>query len=135
MLNKNKQKFMNELLKVIVREEINYSDPITQFVKLLHGDANLEAAQAKLKECKLVFEIDYFLHKFYSDFLESARMSIFDAYCHIHREIDLKFLASKLSMNPGDAEVWIVNLIRNAKLLAKIDSKTGKVIMSGPFGR
>lgn len=32
-------------------------------------------------------------------------------------------LANKLNMNPEDAERWIVNLIRNARLDAKIDSK------------
>jgi len=32
-------------------------------------------------------------------------------------------LASKLNMSPEDAERWIVNLIRNARLDAKIDSK------------
>ena len=32
-------------------------------------------------------------------------------------------LAEKLNMKPEDAERWIVNLIRNARLDAKIDSK------------
>lgn len=38
-------------------------------------------------------------------------------------------LASKLNMNPDEAECWIVNLIRNARLDAKIDSKLGHVVM------
>jgi len=32
-------------------------------------------------------------------------------------------LAEKLNMAPEEAERWIVNLIRNARLDAKIDSK------------
>ena len=32
-------------------------------------------------------------------------------------------LAEKLNMTPDEAERWIVNLIRNARLDAKIDSK------------
>lgn len=32
-------------------------------------------------------------------------------------------------MGPEDAERWIVNLIRNAQLDAKIDSKQGHVVM------
>lgn len=32
-------------------------------------------------------------------------------------------------MNPDEAECWIVNLIRNARLDAKIDSKLGHVVM------
>ena len=40
-------------------------------------------------------------------------------------------LADKLAMqDKEEAELWIANLIRNAKLDAKIDSATGKVIMS-----
>lgn len=34
-------------------------------------------------------------------------------------------------MNEDIAECWIVNLIRNARLDAKIDSKLGHVIMGG----
>ena len=38
-------------------------------------------------------------------------------------------LAEKLNLNYEEAERWIVNLIRNSTLDAKIDSKTGTVIM------
>lgn len=38
-------------------------------------------------------------------------------------------LAEKLNMTPEDAEKWIVNLIRQARLDAKIDSKEGHVVM------
>ncbi|MEQ2217258.1 Eukaryotic translation initiation factor 3 subunit E-A, partial [Xenoophorus captivus] len=38
-------------------------------------------------------------------------------------------LADKLNMSPEEAERWIVNLIRNARLDAKIDSKLGHVVM------
>jgi len=38
-------------------------------------------------------------------------------------------LADKLNMTVDEAERWIVNLIRNAKLDAKIDSKMGHVMM------
>lgn len=38
-------------------------------------------------------------------------------------------LADKLNMDPSEAECWIVNLIRNARLDAKIDSKLGHVVM------
>lgn len=39
-------------------------------------------------------------------------------------------LAEKLNMNTNDAEAWIVNLIKNARLDAKIDSRRGHVVMS-----
>ena len=40
-------------------------------------------------------------------------------------------LAEKLNMEVDVAECWIVNLIRNARLDAKIDSKLGHVVMGG----
>ena len=38
-------------------------------------------------------------------------------------------LAQKLNMKPTEAERWIVNLIQQAKLDAKIDSQAGNVVM------
>lgn len=37
--------------------------------------------------------------------------------------------ADKLNMEPSEAERWIVNLIRTARLDAKIDSKLGHIVM------
>ena len=38
-------------------------------------------------------------------------------------------LAQELNVKPTEAERWIVNLIRQAKLDAKIDSQAGNVVM------
>lgn len=38
-------------------------------------------------------------------------------------------LAAKLNMTEEDAEKWVVNMIRNARLDAKIDSEKGHVVM------
>ena len=42
-------------------------------------------------------------------------------------------LAEKLDMSPEHAERWIVNLIRNARLDAKIDSEKVTIYSSGFF--
>jgi hypothetical protein len=42
-------------------------------------------------------------------------------------------LAEKLNIDINGAEKWIVNLIRNAGLPAKIDSKTNQVIMEDQY--
>jgi translation initiation factor 3 subunit E len=57
------------------------------------------------------------------------KIFIFETYCRIHQCIDIGMLSQKLNMNYDDAERWIVNLIRNARLDAKIDSKMGTVVM------
>lgn len=43
--------------------------------------------------------------------------------------LSFRMLAEKLNMTAEEAERWIVNLIRNARLDAKIDSKFGHVVM------
>ena len=44
-------------------------------------------------------------------------------------------LAKKLNMNQESAEKWIANLIRNARLNAKIDSQQGTVVMGSQHPR
>jgi hypothetical protein len=65
--------------------------------------------------------------------MENARLFIFETYCRIHQCIDIAMLAEKLNMDQEAAERWIVNLIRNAKLDAKIDSAAGHVIMGTQY--
>ena len=55
--------------------------------------------------------------------MDNARLLVFEAYCRIHQCIDLRMLAAKLNMDESAAEKWVVNLIRNADLNAKIDSQ------------
>ena len=57
------------------------------------------------------------------EFVDNARLLVFEAYCRIHQCIDLRMLAAKLNMDESAAEKWVVNLIRNADLNAKIDSQ------------
>jgi translation initiation factor 3 subunit E len=61
--------------------------------------------------------------------MEEARVFVFENYCRIHHKIDLKNLGEKLAMDRDRAERWIVDLIRNAMLDAKIDSEEGCVVM------
>jgi translation initiation factor 3 subunit E len=39
-------------------------------------------------------------------------------------------LGEKLNMSYGEAELWIMNLIKGSKLDAKIDSVSGTLIMT-----
>ena len=57
------------------------------------------------------------------EFVDNARLLVFEAYCRIHQCIDLRMLAAKLNMDESAAEKWVVNLIRNADLNAKINSQ------------
>jgi len=95
----------------------------------LYVSFDFEAAQRKLRECESVLMNDFFLVSCRDEFIENARLFIFETYCRIHKCIDIKLLAGKLGMDQEAAERWIVNLIRNARLDAKIDSANNHVIM------
>uniref|UniRef100_A0A5F9C579 Eukaryotic translation initiation factor 3 subunit E n=1 Tax=Oryctolagus cuniculus TaxID=9986 RepID=A0A5F9C579_RABIT len=102
---------MKDLVKVIQQESYTYKDPITEFVECLYVNFDFDGAQKKLRECESVLVNDFFL-----------------VAC-LEQCISINMLADKLNMTPEEAERWIVNLIRNARLDAKIDSKLGHVVM------
>uniref|UniRef100_A0A8C5L125 Eukaryotic translation initiation factor 3 subunit E n=1 Tax=Jaculus jaculus TaxID=51337 RepID=A0A8C5L125_JACJA len=116
---------LKDLVKVIQQESYIYKDPITEFVECLYVNFDFDGAQKKLRECESVLVNDFFL----VDFIENAHLFIFETFCHIHQCISINMLADKLNMTPEEAERWIVNLIRNARLDAKIDSKLGHVVL------
>jgi len=128
--NKRRRSMLKDLVKVIQQERYTYSDPVTKFIECLYVDFDFDTAQQKLGECDKVLENDYFLESMLDEFRENARVFVFETYCRIHQKIDIGMLAEKLNMeNAEDAERWIVNLIRNASLDAKIDSKANHVVM------
>jgi translation initiation factor 3 subunit E len=129
IINKKRRNVLKELIKLIKSEKYIYSDPVTDFILCLFVDYDFEGAQKKLKECETVLANDYFLTACVDDFVENARLFIFETYCRIHETIDMKMLATKLNMDQESAEKWIANLIRNARLNAKIDSQQGTVVM------
>merc|ERR1712134_176979 len=128
--NKRRKNLLKDLVKVIQQEQYTYSDPVTKFIECLYVEFDFDQAQVQLSECDTAIVGDYFLNGLRDEFLENARVFIFETYCRIHQKIDIGMLAEKLHMeNAEDAERWIVNLIRNASLDAKIDSKANHVVM------
>jgi len=131
IINKqNRRTMLKDLVKVIQQESYAYRDPITEFIEHLYVNFDFDAAQQKLRQCKDVLLNDFFLVAVLDDFIENARLMIFETFCRIHQCISINMLADKLNMTGEDAERWIVNLIRNARLDAKIDSQQGHVVMA-----
>ncbi|CAH1774824.1 unnamed protein product [Owenia fusiformis] len=127
--NKRRRTVLKDLVKVIQQESYKYRDPITEFLECLYVNFDFDGAQQKLRECEKVLVNDFFLVACLDDFIENARLFIFETFCRIHQCISINMLAEKLNMPSEEAERWIVNLIRNARLDAKIDSKLGHVVM------
>uniref|UniRef100_A0A2P2LT46 Eukaryotic translation initiation factor 3 subunit E n=1 Tax=Rhizophora mucronata TaxID=61149 RepID=A0A2P2LT46_RHIMU len=140
IVNKRKRTQFKEFIKVIQQEQHTYKDPITEFLACVYVNNDFDGAQKKMKECEDVIVNDPFLGKQVEDgnfstvplrdeFLENARLFIFETYCRIHQRIDMGVFAEKLNLNYEEAERWIANLIRSSKIDAKIDSKSGTVII------
>ena len=129
VVNKRRRNVLKDLIRVIQQEQYEYTDPITEFLRCLFVDFDFDGAQEKLAQCEQVLENDFFLVATKDAFMEAARQFLFETYCRIHQAIDINSLAGKLGMDNEATEKWIVNLIRNARLNAKIDSKAGTVVI------
>jgi translation initiation factor 3 subunit E len=125
--NPEARRLMKNLIGVM--QDCEYTDPIVEFVNCLSVKFDFDSAQTKLAECEAVLNADFFLCKQTALFMEEARVFVFENYCRIHNKIDLKALGDKLAMGQDEAERWIVDLIRNADLDAKIDSEEHCVVM------
>lgn len=129
IINRGRRNALKDLIKIIQQESYTYRDPITEFLEHLYVNFDFEGARMKLHECQTVIINDFFIIGCLQEFIENARLMIFETFCRIHQCITIGMLADKLNMEPHEAECWIVNLIRNARLDAKIDSKLGHVVM------
>ncbi|KAK7520012.1 eIF3 subunit 6 N terminal domain-containing protein [Phyllosticta citriasiana] len=126
------QKQLKDLIRIVKQEGYEYSDPVTDFVKALYIDFDFEEAQKKLGEAEEVLRRDFFLVATADAFVDSARHLISESYCKIHQRIDIKDLSTRLGLSQDEGEKWIVNLIRDTRVDAKIDYQAGTVVMNHP---
>ncbi|KAI9830256.1 MAG: eukaryotic translation initiation factor 3 subunit E [Sarea resinae] len=126
------QKQLKDLIRVVRQEDYEYSDPVTEFIKALYIDFDFEEAQKKLGEAEEILRSDFFSIAASDAFVDSARHLISESYCKIHQRIDIKDLSNRLGLSEDEGEKWIVNLIRDTRVDAKIDYKEGTVLMNHP---
>ncbi|USW58979.1 Putative proteasome component (PCI) domain, eukaryotic translation initiation factor 3 subunit E [Septoria linicola] len=128
----NYQKQLKDLVRIVRQEQYEYNDPVTTFVKALYVDFDFEEAQKRLSEAHQILAADFFLSAAADPFLDAARHLISESYCKIHQRIDIQDLSTRLGLGQEEGEKWIVNLIRDTRVDAKIDYKAGTVIMNHP---
>lgn len=134
IVNKKRRGMLKDLARIIEQEQATQVvDPVLRFVDCLHNAVDFEGAQAELVKCDQVLRNDFFLINCRQDFLDNARQYVFESYCRVHRTIDVELIATQLNMDKASAERWIVNLIRNARYAAKIDSKSNRIVMQDQF--
>ncbi|KAG0145368.1 hypothetical protein CROQUDRAFT_63998 [Cronartium quercuum f. sp. fusiforme G11] len=123
---------VKEVIRAVTQEQYQYSDPITEFIRLLYSEVDFEGARLALKQSHKVFNDDFFLSEELGPWLENCRTMISEAYCRIHHRIDISDLVNRLDMEGEEGEKWIVRLVRDARLDAKIDFKENTVQMNHP---
>ncbi|KAI8324162.1 eukaryotic translation initiation factor 3, subunit 6 [Martensiomyces pterosporus] len=131
--NRRRRNMMQDLVKIIEQVAYIYRDPITEFVEALYVDFDFDKAASKLEQCEEVLEKDFFLTGAVEDFVENARFFFAEVYCRIHKRIDMAGLTKKLNMKQEEGEKWIVKLIRDTRIDAKVDFKDNSVIMNPSY--
>ncbi|KAJ1960695.1 eukaryotic translation initiation factor 3 subunit E [Dipsacomyces acuminosporus] len=131
--NRRRRNMMQDLVKIVEQVSYVYRDPITEFVEALYVDFDFDKAAAKLEKCEEVLEKDFFLTGAVEDFVENARFFFAEVYCRIHKRIDMVGLTKKLNMKQAEGEKWIVKLIRDTRMDAKVDFKDNTVIMNPAY--
>ncbi|KAH9905942.1 putative eukaryotic translation initiation factor 3 subunit 6 [Xylariomycetidae sp. FL2044] len=126
------QKQLKDIIRIVKQEAYEYSDPVTEFIRALYIDFDFEEAQRQLSLAEEIIRSDFFLSTSAEQFVDGARHLISESYCKIHARIDIKDLSARLGLNQDEGEKWIVNLIRDTRVDAKIDYKEGTVIMNHP---
>ncbi|EJP69578.1 hypothetical protein ACQRIT_002627 [Beauveria bassiana] len=126
------QKQLKDVIRYVRQEAYEYADPVTQFINALYIAHDFNAAREALRLAEDVCRADFFLASSADAFVDAARHLICESYCKIFSRMNIRDLSAKLGLNPDDGEKWIVNLIRETRLDAKIDSKDGTVIMNHP---
>lgn len=126
------QKQLKDIVRIVKQEAYEYSDPVTDFVRALYIDFDFEEAQRQLSLAEEILRADFFLFSTADVFVDAARHLISESYCKIHARIDIKDLSARLGLGQDEGEKWIVNLIRDTRVDAKIDYKEGTVVMNHP---
>ena len=74
---------------VYLQESYTYRDPITEFLEHLYVNFDFDGARQKLHECQTVLFHDFFLIACIDEFVENARLMIFETFCRIHQCISI----------------------------------------------
>ncbi|KAI8057774.1 eIF3 subunit 6 N terminal domain-containing protein [Syncephalis plumigaleata] len=133
MNSKRRRNYMKDLVTVVQQTSYMYQDPATKFITSLCVDYDFDGAQLALKECEDLLDNDFFLCGILDDFLDQARCYITETYCRIHSRIDISALSQRLNLSKEEGEKWLVNLVRDTRMDAKIDFAENAFIMNTVF--
>eukprot|EP01055_Gregarina_sp_Pseudo9_P000536 Gregarina_sp_Pseudo_9__535@NODE_1345_length_1671_cov_18_019608_g1256_i0_p1_GENE_NODE_1345_length_1671_cov_18_019608_g1256_i0NODE_1345_length_1671_cov_18_019608_g1256_i0_p1_ORF_typecomplete_len519_score106_74PCI/PF01399_27/1_5e16PCI/PF01399_27/4_8e03eIF3_N/PF09440_10/0_0034_NODE_1345_length_1671_cov_18_019608_g1256_i0521608 len=130
ILNRKREDHTRIAAQAISANQHKYQDPLTKLVISLFVNCRFDQGQFGLPALAEICRKDFFIADLKDEIEEQARLLVFDNYCRIHRSINISMIADKLHMDADHAEKWIVNLIRESRLDAKIDSERNVIQMT-----
>ena len=122
VLHRNRRSANRYIQKMVGRAHYCSTDPIMKFMDALGNKKDFEKARELLAECDRVLQTDFFLRDSRQDFLSNAQRMMYEDYLRVHKTVDINSLARQLNKSPAEAEVWLVDLLREAKIEGQIDS-------------
>lgn len=124
--------YMRDLVRVIEQEQNNYMDPIVGFAFHLFSRFDFEGAQKCLAQCPSVLANDFFLTGCTDDFMQNAWLQLFEFYCRANSTVGIDFIGGKMGLDAEAAERWVVNLIREARIDARMDQRLRRIVIQAP---
>lgn len=121
---------LKQIIKLIKIEDYQFKDSITQFLSSLFIQLDFEQAKLHLDNSLTLIKNDFFLESYHDEFKINSLYLISETYCKIHNKININHLSTKLGMEITEGERWVVDLVRDAKLDAKIDFKENTIQMN-----
>jgi len=85
---------LKDLAKILLTEQANYADPVTQFLLAVYTDFDFARAHQALQQCETLLTNDFFLGYSTDEFMEQARLMLFEAYTKIHKVIKIESVTS-----------------------------------------
>lgn len=131
VLNKKKRATLTRAARILDGDAYHYTDVFTRFLVELCVRTDFTKATALLAECDKALADDYFAADLRKDFVANARQMLFEDQLRVRKSLSISSAATQLGMTSDEAELWLVDLIREAKLDAAVDSVAGTVRVSG----
>ncbi|VEL14386.1 unnamed protein product [Protopolystoma xenopodis] len=88
--DKKKKSLIKDLVHLVQQEAYSYQDPVTEFISCLYVKFDFDGTQEKLKLCETVLPNDFFLTGCFEDFMENARLLMFESFCRIHHSVGIE---------------------------------------------
>lgn len=80
---------LKDLSRILLTEKDNYTDPLIGFLLAVYQEFDFNKAHVFLKQAEVLLSNDFFLGYSQEEFMEQARLLLFEAYTKIHKIIEI----------------------------------------------